>query len=946
MHMEKLYIKDFGIYSNANLENISPGIVVLGGKNRAGKSTLLKLLRHFPYGFSKSLNLPDCRVEYEMEAQLTHNSEQYNARVKGFSEPLITTSNKKRLYKNLYGKIDSFTYKEIFTISLDELQNTDKKDEKIQALLLGAGLKDIIKIPKLIIEIKKEAEKIGGKNGNPKIKLFKTNYSTISEGLAIKEKAALQVDEFKACKDRLKAIEEKIEKEENIKIDTEDNIFILEILKNNYEIYRQIDSIAAQLEIRENKLRYESFKDKDLSLEALNNIKAEYLEIAEDYNKSKIKFLQNTDDFHKQERDFDLYGSNIRNMQLTISGLEEKIKNYKLACQECKNTKREINKDIVDVNQHWKDNFAYILKMNTEEISFVELCENIDKLKKVKVDIEAINLKIKELQQEKNIIAPLKVKVQSMKINSSFVVYSLVSLAFIILGIVIYRFSKSFGVIASLAGIAGALYYSFLNSRYSAAERVSMRDEEIKLKAIDNEIYKKNEALESLHKSKSQLDYIIEEYKVKLFIDRQVPLDSIKDYFRIVRDIKKRVMDLEYNLSNIETMEKDIYSNLNKMLKAIVVFQDILNLPKENIERDILNNSEYIFEAVKKLSTSMKLYEDFKVINNVKCEIENRIIKKLKLEVADNRDIDLLKEIDKNIGYFNIYNKYSENRERYINLKHQLLHSLKLDRVKKLLVDNNDNINDVDIFNAFKERIKNYVNIDEIDRQINELKYRLKGGRKGLEALRDEKLNIKEKIKRLYNSEDTFAAQKKIESGRRELKSKAEEYAVYNAAVFILDKIQKSFIDNAKGTILGSAGDILSSITEGEFVSVLPAEELTKYDFKSYNQDGSLNESTDILSRGTKEQLFLSVRLSRIKDIKDKLPVVIDDSLVNFDYRHLKNVVKVLKELSMENQIFILTCHSELVKLIEEEDKNAQFFKIEKGNFSEIKGEELSDYLL
>ncbi|AGK98139.1 ATP-binding protein [Clostridium pasteurianum] len=946
MHIEKLYIKDFGIYSNANLENISPGIVVLGGKNRAGKSTLLKLLRYFPYGFSKSLNLPDCRVEYEMEAQLTHNNEEYNARVKGFADPLVTTVHKERLYKNLYGKIDSFTYKEIFTISLDELQNTDKRNEKMQALLLGAGLKDIIKIPKLIVEIKKEAEKIGGKNGNPKTKLFKTNYLTISEGLDIKEKAMLQVDEFKACRDRIKTIVEKIKKEENVKIDIEDNIFILEILKNNYEIYSQMDSIAAQLEIRENRLIYNSFKDKDLSLEALNNIKAEYLQIDEDYNKSKIKFFQNVDDCHKQEKDFDLYGSNIRNMQLTISGLEEKIKNYNLACLECKNTRGEINKDIVDINQHWKDNFAYILKMNTEEISFVELCENIDKLKKVKADIEAVNLKIKELQQEKNIISPSKVKVQTIKINSSFAMYSLVSLAFIILGIVIYRFSKSLGVITSLAGIAGALYYSFLNNRYSAAEKVSMRDAEIKLKAIDNEIYRKSEALESLHRSKSQLDYIIEEYKVKLSIDRQVPLDSIKDYFRLVRDIKKRVMDLEYNLGNIETMEKDIYFKLNKMLEAIVVFQDIVDLPKENIEEDILSNSEYIFEAVKKLSTSMKFYEDFKAINNVKCEIEDRIIKKFKLGGAQYRDIDLLKEIDKNIDYFNSYNKYREDRERYVNLKHQLLHSLKLDRVKKLLDDTNDNISDTDIFNTFRELIKNYANIEEIDRQIDELNYKLKGNIKELEALRDEKLNIKDKIKKLYNSEDIFIAQKKIESGRRELKSKAEEYAVYNAAVFMLDKIQKSFIDNAKGTILGSAGDILSRITEGEFVSVLPAEELTKYDFKTYNQDGSLNESSDILSRGTKEQLFLSVRLSRIKDIKDKLPVVIDDSLVNFDYRHLKNVIKVLKELSKENQIFVLTCHSELVKLIDEEDENSQFFKIEKGNFSEIKGGELSDYLL
>ena len=51
------------------------------------------------------------------------------------------------LSKGLYN-IDKATYKELFTISLDELnKSSDKEDSNLQSMLLGAGFKHIVKIP-------------------------------------------------------------------------------------------------------------------------------------------------------------------------------------------------------------------------------------------------------------------------------------------------------------------------------------------------------------------------------------------------------------------------------------------------------------------------------------------------------------------------------------------------------------------------------------------------------------------------------------------------------------------------------------------------------------------------------------------------------------------------------------------------------------------------------
>ena len=73
------------------------------------------------------------------------------------------------------------------------------------------------------------------------------------------------------------------------------------------------------------------------------------------------------------------------------------------------------------------------------------------------------------------------------------------------------------------------------------------------------------------------------------------------------------------------------------------------------------------------------------------------------------------------------------------------------------------------------------------------------------------------------------------------------------------------------------------------------------------------------LSRGTREQLYLAIRLAYVHYYTRKaepLPLVMDDVLVNFDDQRAMRTLDVLCEFAQSLQIIFLTCHQNVVDLI------------------------------
>ena len=66
------------------------------------------------------------------------------------------------------------------------------------------------------------------------------------------------------------------------------------------------------------------------------------------------------------------------------------------------------------------------------------------------------------------------------------------------------------------------------------------------------------------------------------------------------------------------------------------------------------------------------------------------------------------------------------------------------------------------------------------------------------------------------------------------------------------------------------------------------------------------------LSRGTREQLYLALRFGLIREFgehAERLPIVVDEALVNFDPERARLAAESFAGLSETNQVLVFTCH-------------------------------------
>jgi hypothetical protein len=75
----------------------------------------------------------------------------------------------------------------------------------------------------------------------------------------------------------------------------------------------------------------------------------------------------------------------------------------------------------------------------------------------------------------------------------------------------------------------------------------------------------------------------------------------------------------------------------------------------------------------------------------------------------------------------------------------------------------------------------------------------------------------------------------------------------------------------------------------------------------------------DVLSSGTREAVFLSLRLALVADFSRRgivLPLILDDVLVNFDRLRARNAAHVLLDFADRgHQVLMFTCHEHIVEL-------------------------------
>ncbi|TWT37557.1 Chromosome partition protein Smc [Posidoniimonas corsicana] len=160
--------------------------------------------------------------------------------------------------------------------------------------------------------------------------------------------------------------------------------------------------------------------------------------------------------------------------------------------------------------------------------------------------------------------------------------------------------------------------------------------------------------------------------------------------------------------------------------------------------------------------------------------------------------------------------------------------------------------------------------------------------------------------------QDVTIADKRMELGEVEaqLAQAGERWRERAAIGQMLELIRSDYEANRQPETLVEASRYMEQLTDGRYTRVWTplANDILLVD----NRDGQ-SIAVEALSRGTREQLFLSVRLALVAMYARRgiqLPMVLDDILVNFDAGRSRTAAKVMINFAKAgHQLFVFTCH-------------------------------------
>lgn len=166
----------------------------------------------------------------------------------------------------------------------------------------------------------------------------------------------------------------------------------------------------------------------------------------------------------------------------------------------------------------------------------------------------------------------------------------------------------------------------------------------------------------------------------------------------------------------------------------------------------------------------------------------------------------------------------------------------------------------------------------------------------------------------LEKSNPTAAHELKIDELEQAIEEQAHRWAVLSVAHYAIVSTRERYQQERQAPLMQHATEYFAQLTRGSYTrieTVLGEDEIRVFD------EHGVVKSIGELSRGTAEQLYLSIRFALIKEYcehSEPLPLVMDDVTVNFDEDRARSAFEAITQLSGTHQILSLTCHESTVE--------------------------------
>jgi uncharacterized protein YhaN len=147
------------------------------------------------------------------------------------------------------------------------------------------------------------------------------------------------------------------------------------------------------------------------------------------------------------------------------------------------------------------------------------------------------------------------------------------------------------------------------------------------------------------------------------------------------------------------------------------------------------------------------------------------------------------------------------------------------------------------------------------------------------------------------------------------------EYAATHLARVVLDRAKERYRARHQDSLLSRTGVFFRTLTDSAVEGLdIDLNDEGKDVLKAVRAFGQPDPRVPVggLSSGTRDQLFLALRLAGIEQHlveREPVPLIIDDVLVSFDDTRARSTLKCLAELAAKTQVLLFTHHRHVVDL-------------------------------
>jgi uncharacterized protein YhaN len=179
-------------------------------------------------------------------------------------------------------------------------------------------------------------------------------------------------------------------------------------------------------------------------------------------------------------------------------------------------------------------------------------------------------------------------------------------------------------------------------------------------------------------------------------------------------------------------------------------------------------------------------------------------------------------------------------------------------------------------------------------------------------------IRARDELARLERSEEAAQAMQAKASLEAQIQELAERYARARLAQRVLRDAIARYRSAHEGPLLARANALFPALTCERYARLeTDVDERDEDVLIAVTTDGSRRRVQE-LSDGTREQLFLALRLAAIERhvaTAEAVPVLFDDVLLESDDERAQRILSALAELATQTQVLVLTHHRHLVEI-------------------------------